>query len=149
MAHRLGWFGQAHFDKDFRLPASYTPSMLARQRSDTTPDVDWVNIVGTHWEGREAVRRAHAELHKGIFAHSRLLLPDSLELRKIAPDVVIAMKVSRIEVAGPLPNGAPYPSGGNILTFVFVRTSQGWRITHAHNTSIDRDAARNGPPKAQ
>jgi hypothetical protein len=70
-------------------------------------------------------------------------------LRKIAPDVVIAVKLSRIEGAGPLPNGAPYPSGGNIMTFVCVRTSQGWRITHAHNTSIDRDAARDGPPNAR
>ena len=40
-------------------------------------------------------------------------------------------------------------SGGNIMTFVFARTSQGWRITHAHNTSIDRDTARDGPPNGR
>jgi hypothetical protein len=36
--------------------------------ADTTPNVDWVNIVGMHWEGRETVRKAHVVLHKGIFA---------------------------------------------------------------------------------
>jgi uncharacterized protein (TIGR02246 family) len=39
--------------------------------ADMTADVDWVNIVGMHWEGRDTVRRVHAVLHKGIFAHSR------------------------------------------------------------------------------
>jgi uncharacterized protein (TIGR02246 family) len=115
--------------------------------ADTTPDVDWVNIVGMHWEGRETVRRAHAALHKGIFAHSRLLRPDSLELRQIAPGIVIAVKVNRIEGAAPSPDGRPYPEGGNIMTFVFVKTDEGWRISHAHNTSIDRAAAGHDPAK--
>jgi uncharacterized protein (TIGR02246 family) len=116
--------------------------------ADTTPDVDWINIVGMHWEGREAVRQAHAALHKTMFAHSRLLLTDSLELRQIAPDVIIAVSVRRIEGAAPTPSGQPYPDGGNILTLVFVKTADGWRIVHAHNTPIDRDAARYDPAKA-
>lgn len=116
--------------------------------ADMTPDVDWVNIVGMHWEGRETVRRAHAVLHQGIFAHSCLLPPDSLELREIAPGVVVAVSVSRIEGAGPTPSGKPYPEGGKILTLVFVKTDSGWRIAHAHNTPIDRRAAANDPAKA-
>jgi uncharacterized protein (TIGR02246 family) len=117
--------------------------------ADTTPDVDWVNIVGMHWEGRETVRKAHAVLHKGIFAHSSLLPPESLELREIAPGVVVAVYISRLEGAGPLPSGAPYPDGGNILTEVFVKTDTGWRIAHAHNTPISREAAAHDPARAQ
>lgn len=117
--------------------------------ADTTPDVDWVNIVGMHWEGRETVRRAHAVLHKGIFAHSRLLPPEGLELREIAPGVVVAVYISRVVDAGPLPSGAPYPGGGNILTEVFVKTDAGWRIAHAHNTPIDPNAAAHDPARAQ
>lgn len=116
--------------------------------ADTTPDVDWINIVGMHWEGRETVRRAHAVLHKGIFAHSRLLLPDRVELRQIAPGVIIAVTVSRIEGAAPLPSGAPYPEGGNIMTLVFLKTGAGWRIAHVHNTPIDPNAARHDPANA-
>ena len=46
--------------------------------ADTVPDVDWINVVGMHWTGRETVLRAHAVLHKGMFAnsqHSRLARP--------------------------------------------------------------------------
>lgn len=115
--------------------------------ADTTPDVDWINIVGVHWEGRETVRRVHAVLHKGIFAHSRLLLPDSIELRQIAPAVIIAVTVSRIEGAAPLPNGTPYPQGGNIMTLVLLKTEGGWKIAHVHNTPIDAEAVRHDPAK--
>jgi uncharacterized protein (TIGR02246 family) len=117
--------------------------------AEMTPDVDWVNIVGMHWEGRETVRKAHAALHGGIFAHSRSLPPESLELREIAPGVVVAVKISRIEGAGPTPDGAPYPDGGNILTLVFVKTETGWRIAHAHNTPINRQAVAHDPAKPQ
>jgi uncharacterized protein (TIGR02246 family) len=117
--------------------------------AETTPDVDWVNIVGMHWQGRETVRRAHAELHKTIFAHSRMLPPETLLLRSIAPDVVIAVRKSRIEGAGPTPRGTSYPDGGNILTLVFVKRETGWRISHAHNTPINRDAGRHDPVRAQ
>lgn len=117
--------------------------------ADTTPDVDWVNIVGMHWEGRETVRKAHAVLHKGIFAHSRLLAPESLELREVAPGVVVAVFIDRIEGAGPTPSGAPYPEGGNRMTEVFVKTDAGWRIAHAHNTPIDRNAVAHDPANQQ
>jgi uncharacterized protein (TIGR02246 family) len=115
--------------------------------ADTTVDVDWVNIVGMHWAGRETVRRAHAALHQGIFAHSRMLKPDKLELRQIAPGVVIAVKVTRIEGVQPRPDGRSYPDAGNVMTFVFLKTDVGWPISHAHNTSIDRDAAARNPVK--
>jgi uncharacterized protein (TIGR02246 family) len=116
--------------------------------ADTTPDVDWINVVGMHWEGRETVRRAHEVLHKGIFAHSRMVRAGKPELREIAPGVVVAVVQNRIEGAGPMPSGEPYPTNGNILTLVFVKTEAGWRIAHAHNTHIDRDAAQHDPAKS-
>src|SRR3984885_6541135 len=56
--------------------------------ADMMTDVDWVNVVGMHWEGGETVRRAHAVLHKGMFANSRLLPPEITMLREIAPNIV-------------------------------------------------------------
>jgi hypothetical protein len=53
-----------------------------------------------------------------------------------------------IEGAGLTTSGAPYPTGGNILTLVFVKTDAGWRIAHAHNTTIDRQAAQHDPARA-
>jgi uncharacterized protein (TIGR02246 family) len=104
--------------------------------ADATPDVDWINVVGMHWKGREAVMKAHAVLHKGMFANSRMLTPEITMMREIAPDVIVETHVNRIEGVGALPSGAPYPDSGNLITLVFVKTPVGWRIAHAHNTTI-------------
>jgi len=69
--------------------------------ADTMPDVDWINVVGMHWKGHDTVRRAHAVLHTGMFAHSRLLPPEQSEMRQIAPNVVIETHINRREGVGP------------------------------------------------
>jgi uncharacterized protein (TIGR02246 family) len=112
--------------------------------ADATPDVDWINVVGMHWKGREAVMKAHAVLHKGMFANSRMLKPEITMMREIAPDVIVETHVNRIEGVGALPSGAPYPDSGNLITLVFVKTPVGWRIAHAHNTTIAYGQPKNG-----
>jgi uncharacterized protein (TIGR02246 family) len=115
--------------------------------ADTTPDVDWINVVGMHWDGRESVLRAHAALHKGMFANSRLLPPEITMMRYIAPDVVVETHVNRIEGASTQSSGNAYPDSGNLITMVFVKTQAGWRIAHVHNTTIDGRAAAHDPAK--
>jgi uncharacterized protein (TIGR02246 family) len=34
--------------------------------ADLMPDIEWINVVGTHWKGRDTVHRAHAALHTGM-----------------------------------------------------------------------------------
>ena len=115
--------------------------------ADMAPDVDWINIVGMHWQGRDMVERAHAGLHRApLFAHSRIV-PGTLELRLLSPDVVLAVERSRVEGAGPTPGGDSYPSSGAIGTFLFVKGPIGWQIAHGHNTSIDERATDNDPTK--
>ena len=115
--------------------------------ADTMPDVDWINVVGMHWKGRETVLRAHAVLHKGMFATSRLLPPEITMMREIAPDVVVETHVNRIEGASAQSSGGAYPDSGNLITMVFVKTQTGWRIAHVHNTTIDGRAAAHDPAK--
>ena len=115
--------------------------------AETTPDVDWINIVGSHWKGRETVRRAHAVLHKDFFAHSQLLPPENSEMRQIAPNVVIETHINRIKGAGRMLDGTAYPDDGNIITIVFVKTRAGWRIAHAHNTTMNLQEMADDPAK--
>jgi uncharacterized protein (TIGR02246 family) len=115
--------------------------------ADAMPDVDWINVVGMHWNGRETVLKAHAVLHKGMFANSHMLPPEITMMREVAPNVVVETHVNRIEgVAAPSP-GTAYPDSGNLITMVFVRTQAGWRIAHAHNTTIDGRAVAHDPAK--
>jgi uncharacterized protein (TIGR02246 family) len=115
--------------------------------ADTMPDVDWINVVGMHWKERDTVRRAHAVLHTGMFAHSRLLPPEQSKMRQIAPNVVIGTHIDRLEGVGPRPDSKPYPDDGNLSTMVFVKSRERWRIAHAHNGHIDRQAAAHDPAK--
>ena len=112
--------------------------------ADTMPDVDWINVVGMHWKGRETVMKAHAVLHKGMFANSRMLTPEITMMREIAPNVIIETHINRIEGVGATPSGKPYPDSGNLITLVLVKTQAGWRIAHAHNTTIAYDQAKKG-----
>jgi len=77
-------------------------------------------------------------MHAGLFAHSRMLPPEQGEMRQIAPNVVIV---------GLRPDGKPYPDDGNLMTMVFVKSREGWRIAHAHNGHIDKQAAAHDPAK--
>jgi uncharacterized protein (TIGR02246 family) len=105
------------------------------------PDAEWINVVGMHWKGRDTVRRAHAVLHAGM------LPPEQSEMRQIAPNVVIETHVDRLEGVGLNPLGKPYPDDGNLITMVFVKSREGWRIAHAHNGHIDKQAAAHDPAK--
>ena len=115
--------------------------------AELTPDADWVNVVGMHWSGRDTVRRAHAAFHKGMFAHSRMTPPQMVEVRLLAPDVALVVFVSRIEGVGLTPGGTPYPTDGAIMTMVLLKTAEGWRIAHAHNTNINAAAVAHDPAR--
>jgi hypothetical protein len=86
--------GQLHFALAQSDNSSIDSSVLA---ADAMPDVDWINVVGMHWKGRAAVLKAHAVLHKGMFANSRMLTPEITMMREIAPNVIVETHVNRIE----------------------------------------------------
>lgn len=116
--------------------------------AETTPDVDWVNVVGMHWRGRDAVRKAHIAFHKSMFAKSTLQPPEIATMRQLAPGVVLVVKREVIEGVGLTPGGTPYPADGAIMTLILVRTAEGWRIAHAHNTNINALAVLHDPARA-
>ena len=150
----------AHASPVASADASAIGAVMERQRAawnrhdmdayvaETTPDVEWVNVVGMHWVGRETVKRAHAGLHRTMFAHSRLLPPRAVEMRQLAPGVVLTVTTGGIEGVGRTPDGGAYPDDGAIMTEVFVKAPEGWRIAHAHNTNIVARAAAHDPANA-
>ncbi len=116
--------------------------------AETTPDVDWVNVVGMHWKGRAAVRKAHIAFHKSMFAKSTLMPPKINEMRELGPGVVLVVYISKIEGVGPTPGGTPYPGDGAIMSMMLVKTPEGWRIAHAHNTNINAMAVAHDPARS-
>ena len=109
-----------------------------------TDDVEWVNVVGMWWKGKAQVFKAHDRLHKTMFKDRMLHDAQTVELRAIAPGVVIATSV--IPADGYTDSrGTVYPADRNVLTEVFVKRDGKWLVVSGHNTTIVEAAQAHDP----
>jgi uncharacterized protein (TIGR02246 family) len=114
----------------------------------TTPDVDWVNIVGMRWQGREAMQLAHQTYHRGMFKQTPWTLKQ-VTIRFVRPDVAIAHLLSHIGAFYP-PDGVDHgtnkrPAGDDLATLVLVKQGGKWLLTAGENVVVDQQAALNNP----
>lgn len=110
-----------------------------------TDDVEWVNVVGHHWRGKETVRRGHTAIHKGMDAHSTVKV-ESVSLHPIAPDVAVAVATLHFlrTATDPL-----YTGNGDTKTrgsFTMVKRDGVWKIAQFQNTIIDPKAEHDDLP---
>jgi uncharacterized protein (TIGR02246 family) len=109
-------------------------------------DVEWVNVVGMWWKGKAQVYKAHEAFHQTIFKNRQLHEPESVELRLVAPDTVLATVIA-IADGFTTPSGHVEPAGRGVLTEVFVRRDGRWLVVQGHNTTIVEEAQRSNPVK--
>ena len=55
-----------------------------------TDEADWINIVGMHWRGKEAVLRAHEVIHRKIFHSTEMTITD-VAIRAVTSNVAVAV----------------------------------------------------------
>jgi uncharacterized protein (TIGR02246 family) len=106
-------------------------------------DVEWVNVVGMHWRGRDAVMKAHAAFHETSFKN-HTIKTDTVELRSLGGGHAVAV-VTTTNDPFTTPAGDVVPKRQNRLTYLMTKGSDGWKIAHAHNVPVDADAARFNP----
>jgi uncharacterized protein (TIGR02246 family) len=111
-----------------------------------TDDVEWVNVVGMWWKGKAQVYQAHEAFHRTIFKNRQLHEPEAVELRLLAPGVVLATTIARAD-GFTTPSGHVEPPSRNVLTQVFVRRDGRWLVAEGHNTTIVEEAQRSNPVK--
>ena len=111
-----------------------------------TDDVEWVNVVGMWWKGKAQVFKAHDSMHKTIFKERQLHDATDVELRAVAPGVVIATSTIPAD-AYVSPSGKQVPADRNVLTEVFVHRDGKWLVAEGHNTEIDEHAILHDPGK--
>lgn len=109
-----------------------------------TDDVEWVNIVGMWWRGKDEVFLAHDAFHKTIFQGRKMGAPETVALRRVAPDAFV---VNIVVMTGAFtsPSGVYRPAARNILTEVFVKKEGRWLLCAGQNTVIDEAAQKNNP----
>lgn len=115
-----------------------------------TEDVEWINIVGMWWKGREEVKAAHQGNFSAFFKNVPFT-QKSLKTRFITKDVAVSTLVSSVGEFFP-PDGIDHgnnkmPASDDILTLVFIKKNGKWLLTSGQNTVIDARAANNNPAK--
>jgi len=108
------------------------------------PEAHWVNIVGMHWQGRDAVEKAHRAYFEIMFrgVKQRLLATESLTPLPGGGAVVVA----RLAVdAFRQPNGVVKPPSEDRLTLVMVPRGEDMAIAHGANVAIVAEAQQHDP----
>ncbi len=106
-------------------------------------DADWINIVGMHWRGRDAVMAAHIAFHETNFKDNRMKI-DAIETRSLGNDFAIAVATMTHD-AFRAPDGRTFPKAQNRCTHVLAKGLDGWKIVHGHNVQVDAEAAKHDP----
>ncbi|MCA1684485.1 MAG: SgcJ/EcaC family oxidoreductase [Planctomycetia bacterium] len=108
-------------------------------------DAEWVNIVGMHWRGRDAIVAAHTAFHETMFKNTRVKT-DALETRSLGNGVAIAVATETVD-SFTTPDGRVMPKAQDRLTYVLAKGPEGWKIAHGHNVVVDAAAAKHNPVK--
>ena len=99
------------------------------------PDAHWVNVVGMHWRGREAVEHVHRVLFDLMFKGVDQRLEEIESVIALPGGVAVAVVRLHME-SFRQPDGAIRPAGRNRLTLVLVPDGQSLLIAHGSNIGI-------------
>ena len=106
-------------------------------------DAEFINVVGMHWRGRDAIVKAHAIFHEILFKDCRLKT-DAITLRALGSNGAIAV-VTYTQDAFTTPSGQVMPKTQTKLSYVLARSGGEWKIAHGQNVRIDAEAAQQDP----
>jgi uncharacterized protein (TIGR02246 family) len=110
-----------------------------------TDDVEWVNVVGHYWRGKDTVRRGHTAIHKGMEAKTSMSV-ESTSLHPIAPNVAVVVATLHFLKK---PTDPLYRGNGDTKTrgsFTMVKRDGVWKIAQFQNTIIDPIAEHDDLP---
>lgn len=106
---------------------------------DFTHDSEFVNIIGAHFENREANVRRHAELFATIFRGSRLVVRE-MRIRVLGDFTAIADLVLDLTGFSKLPPGIRPSIGNDVLRtrmhYVLIHESARWWIVFSQNNAV-------------
>ncbi|GJD22229.1 hypothetical protein RIVM261_071850 [Rivularia sp. IAM M-261] len=105
---------------------------------DFSEDADFINIIGTHFNGRVETQKRHAALFSGIFKNSHLEV-EVWKVRQLGNKGSVAETVQTLRGYDALPPGIEPTEPGVLKTrmkYVFEKQGRDWKIVSAQNTAI-------------
>jgi uncharacterized protein (TIGR02246 family) len=108
-------------------------------------DVDFINVLGEHHQGRDAVTRGHQFIFSTIYKDSRVRYTVD-RIRYVRPDVALAFIHAKL-ISRLAPNAIASAARQSRVddemhesqarpTMILARDGGHWRIVAFHNTSI-------------
>lgn len=127
---------------------SWNTHDFSSMKRNSTKDMNWINITGMWWKGREIAVSSHNAIFNSMFNGVKFE-KKSLVLRPITNDVIIANLIIHVGDFYP-PDGIDHGNNkrnatDDILTLVFVKKDAKWLLTAAQNTVVDAFAAKMDP----
>lgn len=101
-------------------------------------DADFINIIGTHFDGKAETEKRHAVLFSGIFKNSQLEI-EVWKVRQLGRKASVAETVQTLRGYDALPPGVEPTEPGVLRTrmkYVFEKQGRDWKIVSAQNTAI-------------
>lgn len=114
--------------------AAWNAHDMSRMAALLAPDVDFVNVLGSHWKGSAEVERVHAAMHTAQF-HDSVWENHESQAQLLGPDLGLAHL--RWSIRGDFdPDGTPRAPRSGRFSWLLLRDGERWRIRAAHNTNI-------------
>lgn len=126
------------------MVAAWNADDLDAMFSLFTPDAHWVNVVGMHWQGRDAVDHAHRVYFDIMFRGVKQRLVEIESVTPLPGDGAVV--VARIAIgAFRQPNGVAKPASEDRMTLVMVPRHDGLAVIHGANIEIVAEAQQHDP----
>jgi uncharacterized protein (TIGR02246 family) len=114
--------------------AAWNAHDMSRMAALLTQDVDFVNVLGSHWKGRLEVERVHAAMHTAQF-HDSVWENHEAQAQALGPDLGLAhLRWSMSGGCGP--GGPPRTPRSGRFCWLLQRDGERWLIRAAQNTNI-------------
>jgi uncharacterized protein (TIGR02246 family) len=110
-----------------------------------TEDVEWINVKGNYWQGKNTVYKGHTAIHKGMFAKQSMSV-ESTTVRSLAPTVAVVVATMHFSASTDprYPWVLPAKTRGS---YTMVKRNGAWKIVHFQNTLIDPETENIDLPK--
>jgi uncharacterized protein (TIGR02246 family) len=98
-----------------------------------TENADFVNVLGTRFQGRKAIEAQHLKIHQGFMRNSVLTILDR-SVRMLSPEIALAHIGWQMSGADKVPGWNVPEIRHGVITYVLVLENGRWLVTGAHNT---------------
>ncbi|MCC6698114.1 MAG: SgcJ/EcaC family oxidoreductase [Candidatus Hydrogenedentes bacterium] len=103
-------------------------------------DAEGINIVGMYWRGKPELLKHLSDYHKTIFKDLEETV-EEVKVHSIGDGYAIAVSIWNVG-AFIAPNGVEIPACRHRSTLVLAKETDGWKVVHFHNTTIDEVAVK-------